>query len=151
MTSLTGGVSLTEGVSLTVAQLKLLGITSNKVWEKHRKLLGHKDGESFEDFFVRKHGYASNKHKEEISSNKMNLSIESRLTELENLVKKINGWVNTNWEGRRKIEGEFPIVQNMASNNWIDIQDIKKRMTKLEKSSIVASPKLKETLLKNKP
>ena len=53
--------------SFTDEQLKLLGFQSREIWEKHRKLLGHLDGESFEVFFQRKHGYPSNKHEEEKS------------------------------------------------------------------------------------
>ena len=70
---------------LTDQQLQLLGIASHEIWDKNRELHGHKDGEAFEDFFVRKHGYPSDKHNEEINARDLPPSekIENRIKALD--------------------------------------------------------------------
>ena len=49
-------------------------------------MLGHKDGEDFETFFHRKHGYKSDQ--DEIEKSKRNLSLEERIQKLENPFKE---------------------------------------------------------------
>ena len=80
--------NLTDKVanSLTEEQLKILGFENNEVWHKNREMLGYKDGEDFETFFHRKHGYKSDQH--EIETNKRNLSLEERIQKLENPFKE---------------------------------------------------------------
>ena len=77
---------------LTDQQLKLLGISSHEIWVKNRELYGHKDGESFEDFFVRKHGYPSYKHNEEINARDLPPSekMENRIMILEDTTKHVD-------------------------------------------------------------
>ena len=77
---------------LTDQQLQLLGIASHEIWDKNRELYGHKDGESFEDFFVRKHGYPSDKHNEEINARDLPPSekIENRIKVLEDKTNQID-------------------------------------------------------------
>ena len=72
---------------LTKVQLELIGIKDNEIWHKHKNDHGYIDGESFETFFHRKHGYASDKHIFE--SNKRNLTQEERLINIEERVSKI--------------------------------------------------------------
>ena len=68
--------------NLSTVQLKILGFPSNEVWHKNREMLGHKDGEDFETFFHRTHGYKSDRHLIEIT--KKNLTLEERM---ENIIK----------------------------------------------------------------
>ena len=68
--------------NLSTVQLKILGFPSNEVWYKNREMLGHKDGEDFETFFHRTHGYKSDRHLIEIT--KKNLTLEERM---ENIIK----------------------------------------------------------------
>ena len=63
--------------NLSTVQLKILGFPSNEVWHKNREMLGHKDGEDFETFFHRTHGYKSDRHLIEIT--KKNLTLEERM------------------------------------------------------------------------
>ena len=81
--------SLTDKVttSLTDKQLEILGFENNTIWLMNREMLGHKDGEDFETFFHRKHGYSSDKHVFE--SNKRNLTIEEKFEGLISQIKDI--------------------------------------------------------------
>jgi len=58
-------------------QLTILGFKNNEVWLKNREMLGHKEGESFEDFFQRKHGYPSKEH--DVQRKKRDLSKNEKL------------------------------------------------------------------------
>ena len=72
--------------SLTEEQLEILGFENNEVWHRNREMLGYIDGEEFETFFQRKHGYKSDQHEKE--TNKRNLSLEERFQKLENPFKE---------------------------------------------------------------
>ena len=74
-------------IPLTDKQLEILGFENNTIWLMNREMLGHKDGEDFETFFHRKHGYSSDKHVFE--SNKRNLTIEEKFEGLISQIKDI--------------------------------------------------------------
>ena len=122
---------------LTETQLKVLGFTNNKVWDNNRVMLGHKDGESFEEFFKRKHGYQSHLHEEEIKKRKLT-EIEIINNKLENLIKSVE---------ERKIavdsefEKQFKFINRLSDldKKQINFQaekliEFMKRLEKLEKT-----------------
>jgi hypothetical protein len=73
---------------LSVPELKLLGISNNELWKKNRKLYGYRHGESFEQFYVRKHGYAPSEHEAEI--NKRELTKHERIKLIDDLGFRFN-------------------------------------------------------------
>ena len=85
----------------------------------NREMLGHKDGEDFETFFHRKHGYSSDKHVFE--SNKRNLTIEEKF---EGLISQIKDIKNPLKEEHKILRSSgvyfslFPTYYNQF-NKWV--------------------------------
>ena len=89
---------------LTNEQLELIGIRDNAIWHKHKNDHGYIDGESFETFFHRKHGYKSDQH--EIEKSKRNLSLEERIQKEQHEKLRVDGvfltifpWHHKNYKG----------------------------------------------------
>ena len=146
---------------LTDQQLQLLGIASHEIWDKNRELYGHKDGESFEDFFVRKHGYPSDKHNEEINARDLPPSekIENRIKVLEDKTNQIDAKLSkvitsinaentklfNTLEARFKDIEEKMITLITSFNNIVKTVERNEKVL-FEKFKLSATPKLLNTL-----
>ena len=110
--------------NLSTVQLKILGFPSNEVWHKNREMLGHKDGEDFETFFHRTHGYKSDRHFIEIT--KKNLTLEERMdNRIDRLINTLEGGfkgieekVTTLSESHNKLEKCVGTMEKVLSENF---------------------------------
>ena len=121
---------------LTKVQLELIGIKDNEIWHKHKNDHGYIDGESFETFFHRKHGYASDKHIFE--SNKRNLTQEERILDFDKQLQGLAEKVNKIEVSREK---NFIVMENNFKNIKADLVDIFESLQKKSSQKLLSALK----------